>query len=153
MSEGAKTMSARTPTAERSLLVQGWTGLALFLSMGFVLESLLAWKTPAYLDDPIRRELLRLSHSHGALLHAVLLLLAATAARLPRPVPGALVLALRLGAVLVPAGFLLGGLWHPEGDPGHGIWLVPAGALLALGGVIGAALAARGAPHGRATER
>lgn len=146
-------MSAIPQTNERSLLAQGWTGLALFLSLGFVLESLLAWKTPAYLEDPIRRELLRLAHTHGALLHVVVLLLAVTAPRLPRPVPGALVGALRAGAVLVPAGFILGGLWHPEGDPGHGIWLVPAGALLALAGVLGAALAARGGPDGKATRR
>ena len=143
-------MSSRSAAStDRSLLVQGWAGLALFLAMGFVLESLMAWKTPAYLEDPLRRELLRLSHSHGALLHVLLLLLAATAPRFVRPVPPALVVALRAGAVLVPAGFLLGGLWHPEGDPGHGIWLVPAGALLALAGVIGAALAASSRTRGR----
>lgn len=135
-------MEANVQTPRAGLLVQGWGGLALFMALGFVLESLLAWKTPAYLDDPIRRELLRLAHSHGALLHVVLLVLAATMPRFARPVPPGLVLALRLGAILVPAGFLLGGLWHPEGDPGHGIWLVPAGALLALAGTIGAALAA-----------
>jgi hypothetical protein len=138
-------MSTNASSSDRSLLVQGWFGLALFLALGFVLESLMAWKTPAYLDDPIRRELLRLAHTHGALLHTLLLVLAATKPRLPRPVPPALVLALRLGAILMPAGFLLGGLWHPEGDPGHGIWLVPAGALLALAGVVGAALCAAAA--------
>lgn len=142
-------MSATPHSSDRPLVVQGWLGLAVFLTLGFVLESLMAWKTPAYLDDPLRRELLRLAHSHGALLHTLLLVLAATAPRLQRPVPPALVAALRLGAVLMPAGFLLGGLWHPDGDPGHGIWLVPAGALLALAGVIGAALSAAAGPPGR----
>ncbi len=135
-------MNAPPPSSDRSLLAQGWAGLALFMAVGFVLESLMAWKTPAYLDDPIRRELLRLAHTHGTLLHALLLVLGATEPRLARPVPAGAIRCLRLGAVLLPLGFLFGGLWHPEGDPGHAIWLVPAGALLALVGVFGVAFTA-----------
>ena len=43
--------------------------------------------------------------------------------------------ALQWGAVLVPAGFLLGGLVIHDGDPGLGVMLVPVGALLLLYGV------------------
>jgi hypothetical protein len=34
--------------------------------------------------------------------------------------------------LLLPLGFLLGGLWHFKDDPGIGIFLVPVGALLLL---------------------
>ena len=40
----------------------------------------------------------------------------------------------------MPAGFLLGGFFTYDGDPGSGIWLVPIGALLVLYGVGGFAL-------------
>lgn len=43
----------------------------------------------------------------------------------------------------VPIGFLLGGIWHYESDPGLGIWLVPPAALLLIFGVVAFALAAR----------
>jgi hypothetical protein len=47
---------------------------------------------------------------------------------------------LRIGAVMMPVGFLLAGVWHPEGDPGLAIWLVPPGALLVIFGVVATAL-------------
>ena len=40
--------------------------------------------------------------------------------------------ALIAGSVLMPVGFLLGGLHHYEGDPGFGIFLAPLGALALL---------------------
>ena len=43
--------------------------------------------------------------------------------------------ALILAAILLPGGFLLGGFFTYDGDPGSGIWLVPIGALLMLYGV------------------
>jgi membrane protein DedA with SNARE-associated domain len=48
--------------------------------------------------------------------------------------------ALIWAAILLPGGFLLGGFWTYDGDPGTGVWLVPIGALLMLFGVIGFAL-------------
>ncbi len=135
--------SPSSASPERALLVQGWAGLAAFMALGFLLESLMAWKLPAYLGDPIRRELFRLGHSHGTLLHLLLVAAALTIGRTGVRPARAVTIALRAGALVLPVGFLLGGLWHPEGDPGHGIWLVPAGALLALFGVLGTALAVK----------
>ena len=121
-----------TSGSERRVgLVAGLLGLMLWLSSGLVLEGLHAWKSPAYLEDPVRRLMLTLAHAHGTLLSALTLLL--TLSVLP-----ALALSRRwslraerlfaLGSVLLPLGFLVGGLWHPEGDPGWGIALVPVGA-------------------------
>ncbi|NIM42421.1 MAG: hypothetical protein GTN84_14720, partial [Hydrogenophaga sp.] len=44
-------------------------------------------------------------------------------------------------AILLPAGFFLGGLFIHDGDPGLGVLLVPPAALMLLLGVL---LAARG---------
>lgn len=125
------------------MLVQGWAGVAVWMAFGFLLESLLAYKTPAYLNDPQRRELFRLAHAHGTLL-SLLLIVAAVCARLGLAVPPrAAAMSLRTGAILMPAGFFLAGVWHPEGDPGMAIWLVPPGALLLIFGIIATALASR----------
>ena len=87
---------------------------------------------PALLDDPVRRDLFRLAHAHGTLLNLVLIAAAiCTRLELIRLGPIAS-LGLRSAVVLLPLGFLLGGLWHYKDDPGLGIFLVPAGALLLL---------------------
>src|SRR5262245_26239800 len=109
----------------------GWTALLVWMCAGLVLESLHGFKQAAYLLDPLRRELLTLAHFHGALLAVVNLvyvrwaespgLAAGTRERASR--------ALIAGSVLMPLGFLLGGLIHYEGDPGLGIFLAPLGAL------------------------
>ena len=36
----------------KRLAFQGWLSLALWMSFGLLLESLMAYKSPAYLDDP-----------------------------------------------------------------------------------------------------
>lgn len=113
----------------RQVAFQGWLSLAFWISFGLLLESLMAYKAPAYLDDPQRRELFRLAHAHGSVLGMVLIIAAIWArcigARLSRLAVGAL----RLGTAVMPLGFLAAGLWHPESEPGLAIWLVPAGAL------------------------
>jgi len=53
------------------------------------------------------------------------------------------ILAVRFGAAVMPIGFLVAGLWHPESDPGVAIWLVPAGALPLIFGLISIALSSR----------
>ena len=126
--------------SNRGLLVQGWIGIALWMAVGLVLEGLLGFKSPAYLLDPQRRELFRLAHSHGVLLS---LLLIAAALCLRRGVPRAASLPLRIGAVLMPVGFLLSGVRHPEGDPGPAIWLVPPGALITIFGAVLTGLAVK----------
>ena len=49
-----------------------------------------------------------------------------------------------LGAFLVGAGFVAGGLTHGPTDPGPPVLVVPAGALMLLGAVVCAALVRRG---------
>ena len=116
--------------AER-LLRQGWASIAVWMSIGLLLEGLLGYKIPAYLSDPQRRELFRLGHTHGTLL-GILLVAAALVLERGARVPQAAPLALRIGAVLMPAGFFVAGIWHAEGDPGLAVWLVPPGALLVI---------------------
>jgi hypothetical protein len=43
----------------------------------------------------------------------------------------------------MPLGFLFSGIWHPEGDPGLAIRLVPPSALLINFGAVATALASR----------
>lgn len=112
----------------------GWTALLLFLAFGFLLEGLLGFKDVGYLMDPMRREFWQLAHFHGAALALVNLVYARSGARPSR--------ALVAGSLLLPLGFLLGGLQHYEGDPGPGIFLVPPGALLVLAAVAREAAAA-----------
>ncbi|HMV51069.1 MAG TPA: hypothetical protein PLD20_04715 [Blastocatellia bacterium] len=131
--------SNQNKTRTEGLLLQGWIGLACWMAVGLLLEGLLGYKAPGYLNDPQRRELFRLAHTHGTLLSAVLVLAALTARQfgaMPQPAQ----LALRIGSVLMPMGFLLAGTRHPEGDPGLAIWLVPPGALLIIFGVTARAL-------------
>jgi hypothetical protein len=45
---------------------------------------------------------------------------------------------------LMPIGFLLGGVWHYESDPGVGIWLVPVAAVMVVFGVVSLAIALAG---------
>lgn len=122
-----------------SMLRQGWISVAVWMAVGLLLEGLLGYKAPSYLNDQQRRELFRLAHTHGTLLGVVLIIAALTAQRFALP-PQPAQLALRIGAVMMPFGFLLAGVWHPEGDPGPAIWLVPPGALLVIFGVVAISL-------------
>jgi hypothetical protein len=127
----------------RQSVFQALISIAVWMSFGLLLEGLLGYKTPAYLQDPQRRELFRLAHAHGTLLGLLLLALALVTDRLNLAIPGAARIALRVGVVALPLGFLLAGVWHYEGDPGIAIWLVPPAALLVIFGVVALALAAR----------
>lgn len=113
------------------------------MTFGLLLEGLLGYKTPAYLLDDTRRELFRLAHAHGTVLGLILLAAALSGQLFKVAPPRAAWISLRLGAVLMPVGFLLAGLWHYESDPGLGIWLVPPAALLLIFGVVAFAFAAR----------
>src|ERR1041384_728019 len=122
--------AASASPADR-LLRQGWASIAVWMSAGLLLEGLIGYKIPAYLSDPQRRELFRLGHTHGTLL-GILLVVAALVLQRGAAVPKAAWTALRIGAVLMPAGFFVAGIWHTESDPGLAIWLVPPGALLII---------------------
>ena len=122
------------------LMFQGWLSIALWMSVGLLLEGLLGYKIPSYLNDLNRRELFRLAHTHGTFLGLVLIAAALSekrGAKLPRVASQAL----SIGAALMPLGFFLAGLWHPEGDPGPAIWIVPPSALLIIFGAVSLALA------------
>ena len=122
------------------LMFQGWLSIVLWMSVGLLLEGLLGYKIPAYLNDLDRRELFRLAHTHGTFLGLVLIAAALSerrGARLPRIAS----MSLSIGAALMPLGFFLAGLWHPEGDPGPAVWIVPPSALLIIFGAVSLALA------------
>ena len=102
----------------------GWVSLSAWALLGLGLEAAHAFKVAAFFDDELGRLLVRLAHAHGVGLALVVLAHAATAAKYSS---GRL---LRSGAFLVPFGFLLGAVGHPEGDPSVGILLAPLGALL-----------------------
>src|SRR6476659_11068465 len=112
-------------TSHSSLIRQSWISLALWITFGILLEGLNAFRSPALLDDPVRREMFRLAHSHGTLLNVVLLVVA-ICARLDLVRIGPMTsAALRAAVVLLPAGFLFAGLWHFKDEPGAAILAVP----------------------------
>lgn len=120
----------------------GWWSLFAFLSLGLVLELLHGFKLGWYLDagQEMRRLMFTLGHAHGTLLALVNIAAGLTL----RTVKGFELarghsLALQWGSILLPAGFLLGGLVIHDGDPGLGVLLVPVGALLLAYAVWGAA--------------
>jgi hypothetical protein len=124
------------PASHSTLIRQGWISLALWITFGILLEGLNAFRSPALLDDAVRREMFRLAHAHGTLLNLVLIA-AAICARLnlirvgPKTSAG-----LRAAVVFLPAGFFLAGLWHFKDEPGAAILLVPIGAVLLLVSVL-----------------
>jgi hypothetical protein len=108
----------------------GWWSLLVFLSLGIVLESLHGFKVAWYLDvgNEVRRLMWRLAHAHGALLGLVHIAFAVTALTVPVRRPEwrrRASLCLVAAGVLLPAGFLLGGITTYPGDPGPGILLAP----------------------------
>jgi hypothetical protein len=115
----------------------GWASLLVWSAAGVLLEAAHAWKVSSVLDDELTRLLLRLGHAHGAVLALVVLVFGEAGAPLfadERSATRAGRL-LRAAALLIPLGFALGALAHPEGDPGFAIFLVPPGALCLLAGL------------------
>jgi hypothetical protein len=133
--DAEKPQPAKGNQGER-MMIQGWVSLAVWMSVGLLLEGLLGYKIPAYLSDPQRRELFRLAHTHGTFLGLVLVAAALCVQRYESLLPRIAQIALRAGSLLMPVGFLLAGIWHPEGDPGPAIWVVPPAALMIIFGTI-----------------
>jgi hypothetical protein len=114
----------------------GWWALGFYLLLGVVLEALHATKAGFYLDvgSEARRLLFRLAHAHGTLLALINVLFALTARASPAAASPLASGTLLAALVLLPGGFLLGGIWAQGGDPGVGALLAPAGAAaLAIG--------------------
>ncbi|MFV8755906.1 hypothetical protein ACNOYE_35595 [Nannocystaceae bacterium ST9] len=116
--------------------------VALFLASGLWLEAMIGLRAQGWLDDPLRREFLRLGHAHGGLLGLLNLGLAWALERLATPASwaGKIRVAAWTGALLVGSGFMLGGLLHGPTDPGLPILIVPAGAMLLLASLVATAL-------------
>ncbi len=118
----------------------GWWGLLAFLTLGIALEAMHGFKVGWYLDagQETRRLLFTLAHAHGVLLAVVNVMFAATLSLAPDANARALRIAspCLLGAgVLLPVGFLLGGLVTYGGDPGLGVFLIPPAAAMLFAGV------------------
>lgn len=116
--------------------------LAFSLPLGLSLEALHAWKVPVYLGSALRRELWTLAHAHGNLLGILCVVLALLAPRLfaDERARGRTERLLAVGAVLMPVGFLLGGVMNSEGDPSFAIALVPLGGALVFVALVRTAL-------------
>ena len=131
---------ARLSPMVRHHLRFGWALLLAFLTLGIVLEALHAFKIAEYLSpaNATRRLMWTLAHAHGTLFGLVNLGFAFTlghvsAARFPWAQWSSVLL--RGASLLLPLGFLLGGIAFFGGDPGLGIALVPLGAFLLLSSV------------------
>ncbi len=115
----------------------GWWSLLCWLSLGMLLEAMHGFKVGWYLDviHDARHLQLTLAHSHGTLLALVNLAFVATAG----PDTGRLGRAgacLRWAGLLMPLGFLFGGVFAMGSDPFFAIVLVPIGGLLLFTGVL-----------------
>jgi hypothetical protein len=122
----------------------GWTALAVYLALGLVLEGLHGFKVAWYLDVGAenRRLLLTLGHAHGTLLAVLNLALAATVTHLGAGAARTVASwGLRTATIVLPAGFLLGGVWLAGTDPSVSVLLVPIGGLALLAAVGAAAVA------------
>jgi hypothetical protein len=118
-----------------NLAKPAWIGLLFWMSAGLLFEGLIGFRAPAYLQHPVRRELFRLAHAHGTLLSILLLVVNLYLIKELISPPKIAVRALQAGVILMPFGFLLGGAWHYESDPGALIFLAPIGGLLIIFGI------------------
>ena len=128
--------------ADRNLRF-GWWSLLVFLSLGGALETLHGFKIGWYVDvgNETRRLMFTLAHAHGTLLALINIAAGLTARKVDRfELRPSVSLALIWAAILLPAGFFLGGIVIYDGDPGLGVWLVPIGAVLLFYGVARIAL-------------
>jgi hypothetical protein len=118
--------------ADRNLRF-GWWSLLVFLSLGGALETLHGFKIGWYVDvgNETRRLMFTLAHAHGTLLALINIAAGLTARKVDRfELRPSVSFALIWAAILLPAGFFLGGIVIYDGDPGLGVWLVPIGAVL-----------------------
>lgn len=114
--------------AEKHLRIGYWA-LALFVTLGLVLETLHAFKVGAYLDvrNETRRLMWRLAHAHGTLLALVHIAYALTVRVHPRSARPIASVGLTVALVLIPGGFFAGGIAVHGGDPSPAVLAVPAG--------------------------
>ncbi len=117
----------------------GWWSILGFLTLGILLEFLHASKASWYLNEAFetRRHLWTLAHAHGVLLGVLHIAFALTCSHLIGSERRLRIASRCLsGAILLPGGFLLGGVVIYDGDPGLGIFLVPVGGALLFASVL-----------------
>ncbi len=132
MSRPSKRALPVTQRADRNLRF-GWWSLLVFLSLGAALETLHGFKIGWYVDvgNETRRLMFTLAHAHGTLLALVNIAAGLTGRNVDRfSLRPSVSFALIWAAILLPAGFFLGGIVIYDGEPGLGVWLVPIGVLL-----------------------
>jgi hypothetical protein len=133
-------MNDRTEINIRSLLLQSFIGIAAWMSFGLLLEGFIGFRVSGYMSVPLRREMFQLAHTHGTLLSLLLLISALTISKgLVYPNKFSL-LSLRTGTILMPFGFLLGGIWTNKEEPNALVFLAPIGGILVIFGIINFAL-------------
>lgn len=122
----------------------GWWSLLCWLALGIALEAMHGFKVGWYLDvvNDGRRLQLTLAHTHGTLLSVLNILFALSLKDAESSAVAKASKCLKWAAVLMPLGFLGGGIWSIGTDPGFAIVLVPVGGLLLFAGVLFAARAA-----------
>ena len=127
------------PALMRRHLRFGWYALACFSILGVALELLHAFKQGFYLDvdNETRRLMWRLAHAHGTLLALVNIAFACTLPHAGSDTRGLARLrrasaCLLVAALMLPAGFFLGGAFASSADPNPLVALVPAGAVLLI---------------------
>ena len=123
----------------------GWWSLLIFLALGMVLEALHGFKIGWYLDvtSEVRRHQWTLAHTHGTLIAVINLIFGLTVRHgsgFERRPGNAASWCLIGAGILMPAGFLLGGVMSYGTDPGLGVLLVPIGSVLLFAAVLSAAL-------------
>jgi hypothetical protein len=132
-------VSTETDSLARRQIRFGWTALLVYATVGLCLETLHGFKVGGYLDvgNETRRLMWTLGHAHGVLLSGISIGFGVSVRVFPEAAPrlGRASVLLMAAAVLMPGGFLLGGVWIHGGDPGLGILLVPPGAVCLLAGL------------------
>ncbi len=119
-----------------------WALLA-YLSLGLALEGMHGFKIPWYLEYETRRLMWTLAHAHGVLVSVLAIGFGALLRGAPEPAARwqrAASACLIGAAVLLPGGFLLGGIYVYDGDPGAAVVLSPIGGALLFAAVLLTAL-------------
>jgi hypothetical protein len=122
----------------RRHLVVGWGALFVFVSLGLLLEGLLALKESSYLDvgQEARRSMWRLAHTHGTGLAFVNILYGLTVKSVPATADVLASACFIVALGLIPLGFFGGGIDFRGGDPGAMVFAVPPGAVALAVGVL-----------------
>ena len=132
--------NSENASTESGLVFQGLAGVAVWMSFGLLLEGLIAFRVPTYLLDNVAREMFRLAHAHGTLLSLVVVAIGLCWRSGFIAPPRIATLALRIGAVVMPVGFLLGGIGHYESDPSPLVFLAPLGGVMVIFGIVACAV-------------